>query len=312
MGTAGLEASAAWLEQRFGELGLEPAGGQGFRHGVDVVVEVALGDGTALALDGKPVAADLFAPSSLSSSGDASGQVVYVDWGISAPELGHDDYKGKNVKGKVVLVRRFTPEGGRFEDKVQRRYSDVRYKAWNAREHGAKAVLIVDLPREAKAPGAFPDGGEAPLPKLSVAPQRDSGIPVLYVKREIGLPRSAKLSVQLKEVRKPVHNIVGRSRRPRTRSSLASSSSARTTITSAWGGTRLWPRARRRCTTARMQRLGDGRAARGRARASARKSELRRDVVLMAFSAEEMGCSARPPSSASRPPGSTSSRSWPC
>ncbi len=68
-------------------------------------------------------------------------------YGITAPELGIDDYKGIEWKGKIVAVRRFTPEGGPFADTaVERRYGDLRYKAWNAREHGAVGVIVVDSP----------------------------------------------------------------------------------------------------------------------------------------------------------------------
>jgi hypothetical protein len=39
-----------------------------------------------------------------SPSGTAEGQVVFVGYGISAPSLGHDDYAGLDVKGKIVFI----------------------------------------------------------------------------------------------------------------------------------------------------------------------------------------------------------------
>src|SRR5262249_7871795 len=138
VGTRGLDDATAWLEQRFAALGLEPAGDDGFRNRFEVPTQVAPRR-IELTVDGKPLAADAVAPAGFSSSATLEGALVYAGYGISAHELGHDDYKGLDAKGKIVLARRFAPEGCRFDVDAQRRYSDVRRKAWNAREHGARA-----------------------------------------------------------------------------------------------------------------------------------------------------------------------------
>ncbi len=65
-----------------------------------------------------------------------------------------------------MVVRRFTPTGARFADEDhQRRFGDLRYKAFNAREHGAIGVLIVELARAPdwrnvarRSPAARPQG----------------------------------------------------------------------------------------------------------------------------------------------------------
>jgi aminopeptidase YwaD len=67
---------------------------------------------------------------------------VAVGFGITASELNHDDYAGKDVAGKIAIARYGTPDGdnphGRFS-----RYEDVRWKAIAARTAGAKALVIV-------------------------------------------------------------------------------------------------------------------------------------------------------------------------
>ena len=40
---------------------------------------------------------------STSGSGEVTAEVVYVGYGIRAPELGFDEYAGLDVKGKIVL-----------------------------------------------------------------------------------------------------------------------------------------------------------------------------------------------------------------
>ena len=212
IGTAGLDQARRWLAERFRALGVEPAGTDGFFESFDVPVAVEARPGTAVSLDGAAVSADAFRPASFSASGEAAGEVVAANYGITAPELGIDDYKGLDAKGKIVAVRRFVPEGGPFADTaVERRYGDLRYKAWNAREHGAMGVIFVDLPA-----GASP-AAESPLPALALDPVDaggDVGIPAVTVKRDAGSTlfaggHRASIKVGLERKAKPAANVVG-------------------------------------------------------------------------------------------------------
>ncbi|HEX6198735.1 MAG TPA: peptidase M28, partial [Thermoanaerobaculia bacterium] len=134
IGTDGLVAARDWLVERFAGLGLEPAGEDGgWLQRFEVPVAVAVEEGTALAIDGEPVAAAAWVPAGFSGTGTAAGAVVAAGHGIVAEALGIDDYAGLDVAGKVVAVRRFTPAAV-AEDDDRRRYSDVRYKAIAARE----------------------------------------------------------------------------------------------------------------------------------------------------------------------------------
>src|SRR5262249_38144941 len=136
-------------------------------------------------------------------------------YGIADAAIGRDDYAGVKVKDRIVLVRRFVPEkDDRFSaTEAQRRFGDLRYKAWVAREHGAKGLVVVDWPE------ASPPPAEARLP--SVEPEAtDVGIPVVVVKRaavEAAMalltakrPVPARLSLALQLERRPTFNVVGR------------------------------------------------------------------------------------------------------
>jgi len=204
LGTAGLDAAADWLVARFEQLGLSPR-----KHAFEAVVSVRNGDGTSLAVDGKPVAAGEFVPASASTNGKVSAQTVFAGYGISAEEAGRDDYHRVNAKGKIVVVRRFAPKEGKLEnEELQRRYSDVQTKARIARERGAVGMIVVDLP-EGKQP---PE--EAPLPPLRVERHGDAGFPIAVVSRAVGrkLTRGrhrAVIDVALEHTRAPAYNIVG-------------------------------------------------------------------------------------------------------
>lgn len=87
---------------------------------------------------------DDYFPGSNSASGSVSGEVVYVGFGISAPELGYDDYRNIDVKGKIVLMETGIPYG--TNDSLQSAwepYSYHRYKFLHARELGAAGLLYV-------------------------------------------------------------------------------------------------------------------------------------------------------------------------
>ena len=93
----------------------------------------------------------------LSFSDDATinGPVVFAGYGLVVPEsqgFGYDSYAGLDVKDKIVLVLHYFPEDTDAKTKAAlARYSDLRYKALAARQHGAKGLLIVIGPRSPNA-----------------------------------------------------------------------------------------------------------------------------------------------------------------
>jgi len=184
--TAGLASAEKWLEERFHAIGLAPGVAGRFRQPVEVPTAVRVEPGTALSVDGRELAHGTdFEVAGFSSTGKVTGDVVPVGYGIVAADQDRDDYAGVDVKGKVALARRFVPPGDAFADpELSRRFGDLRAKAFSAREHGAVALLVVDLP-EAQA-GSGQEVEEAPLPSLRVEQRGDAGIPVLVLRRDAG------------------------------------------------------------------------------------------------------------------------------
>jgi len=83
-------------------------------------------------------------PGSNSASGKVSGEVVYVGYGISAPELGYDDYRNLDVKGKILLMETGVPYGKNDSTQLKwEPYSYHRYKFQHAMELGAAGLLYV-------------------------------------------------------------------------------------------------------------------------------------------------------------------------
>lgn len=101
-----------------------------------------------------------FVPLSLTSNGEVEGQVVFAGYGLSVPETegkSYDSYAGIDVKDKIVLVLNHVPEKVDTQRRLEfSRYSGLRYKAMLAREHGAKAILVINGPKSQGAGELIP------------------------------------------------------------------------------------------------------------------------------------------------------------
>ncbi|MFP5288328.1 MAG: M28 family metallopeptidase, partial [Thermoanaerobaculia bacterium] len=70
--------------------------------------------------------------------------VVYVGSGVTAPELGYDDYAGVDVRDKIVVLLTEAPAS--FPSDQRAFYSRSLYKVENAAAHGAAGVLRMLTP----------------------------------------------------------------------------------------------------------------------------------------------------------------------
>lgn len=150
VGTPGIEKAAEWIADRFGSLGLEPAGDDGsyyqnfdltwFSRGSDNTLSVSGAGGARAAGNG-------WTPSNISATASASGSVVFAGFGIVEPRLGYDDYAGDQVRGKVVLALerepRISDPASPFDGVVTSESARDWRKVLSAQERGAVAVLFV-------------------------------------------------------------------------------------------------------------------------------------------------------------------------
>ena len=152
-GTEGERMTLAWLQAQYEAMGLQPGGpdGQwlqpveikrytpvagsasaswtgpdGVAHpmtiGTDIVVRAATNDGKAAITD---------AP------------VVFVGYGITAPERNWDDYGDLDVRGKVVVVVAGEPDGEVFNGEYATTYQSGAYKADEAFRRGAVGIVTL-------------------------------------------------------------------------------------------------------------------------------------------------------------------------
>jgi hypothetical protein len=107
-------AAARWAASRFEAMGLRPLGTkdgylQPFPSPTGSVEQAKL---EVIRADTRTTAAipRQFMPMIFSGEGTVRAETVFVGWGIHAPDLGYDDYDGVEVKGKLVLCFRGTPD----------------------------------------------------------------------------------------------------------------------------------------------------------------------------------------------------------
>ncbi|VXC82682.1 M28 family metallopeptidase [Sphingomonas sp. AX6] len=155
-GTPGEEKTVALLAQAFEKAGLKPGNNGSWFQEVplveitasDVQPLVFAGGKTPLSFDYRTdmvVASYRLDPSiSLKDS-----EVVFVGYGVNAPERGWNDYAGVDVKGKTVVILVNDPdwqtEGleGTFGGKAMTYYGRWTYKYEEAARQGAAAAIIV-------------------------------------------------------------------------------------------------------------------------------------------------------------------------
>jgi hypothetical protein len=210
-GTKGIERAARFIEARFKALGLQPAGERGsFRQTFRVTTGAKPGPDNRLEVTGGRrlrMNTD-FTPLSFSKQGEASGPVVFASFGITAPEFQHDDYKDLDVKGKVVLVQRYEPRHFRKDERAWTHHASLVSKAINARNRGAAAILLMNG-------DAGPEKGDELIQFGGVAGPEDVGIPMLQVKNAVGdewrkmSNVSVKLRVDIERRQAEVHNVIG-------------------------------------------------------------------------------------------------------
>lgn len=161
-GTRGDRLAQTYVAARLEALGLEPAApGGGWLQEVPLVgvtthvkgpMRFAAG-GQALELAfGDEMMAAAGAQRERAAWQDA--EVVFVGYGITAPEFGWDDFKGVDVKGKVLLVMNNDPEAdpALFGGKTRLYYGRWTYKYEEAARRGAAGAIIIHTTPSAAYP----------------------------------------------------------------------------------------------------------------------------------------------------------------
>ncbi len=159
-GTVGEERTIGYLIGRFEAMGLEPGGPDGqwvqpvpllhTRLGKAEKLGVALGGKAMPWTIGQDVYLSTLQPKNHVAVDNAP--MVFVGYGVSAPERGWDDFKGADLKGKIAVFLINDPDfeaakgedaAGKFGGRTMTYYGRWTYKFEEAARQGAVGALII-------------------------------------------------------------------------------------------------------------------------------------------------------------------------
>ena len=147
-GTRGYDAAAAYVAGQFQQMGLAPAGTDGYLQPVPFAVAQIDAERSSLRLHRKGRAralqwkADWIAGADvLREHTHVKAGAVFVGYGVQAKDLGHDDYAGLDVRGKIVVFLLGAPKA--FPANPRAYYSSPAVKEATAVAHGAVGALTL-------------------------------------------------------------------------------------------------------------------------------------------------------------------------
>lgn len=175
-GTAGDLAAANYIRNCFAKYGLKQSSDKGFQT-FQVTTGIKKGQANSFSIGAQKAVADKeFTPVSISENGKVDAPMIFLGYGfkIKSDTLTWDDYAGMDVKGKIAIILLGAPEPakGALTDPFEE-YGSVRLKLLNARDAGVAAVVFVAGP-------AYDDKDDL---EFGTVKESSAGIPVIRVKR---------------------------------------------------------------------------------------------------------------------------------
>ncbi len=182
-GSPGYDSAAAYVVRMAEEIGLQPAGVDGtFFQPITFRKSILDGSPPKVSMDGEELIflEDYgFRPSLTTTNVNLSAPVVFAGFGISAPEIGYDDYAGLDVAGKLVMYIIDLPES--LEPFERTIIDPKRARMLEAEKRGALGVIKI-----------VPQSYLQPINKWAFATQSHSNYLYDYVP-----PEGSKMRVDL-------------------------------------------------------------------------------------------------------------------
>jgi Zn-dependent M28 family amino/carboxypeptidase len=166
-GQRGGELAVRYLETQAAAIGLRPAAGAGYRQKVELVGQKTQPGSTLRFEAGGKTIATVFGTDAVYAN--AGGQpdtrldapLVFVGYGIAAPDEGWNDFQGVDVKGKLLVAMVNDPQPTaaapqRFGGKSLTWYGRWTYKFEEALRQGAAGILLIHTTASASYPWSVP------------------------------------------------------------------------------------------------------------------------------------------------------------
>lgn len=156
-GTESGERSAQWIADELARVGVQPGGVDGSWYQPVPLIEATLDESRSflqISVSGGPMGivphedAVFWTQNPQEHVSISDTEMVFVGYGVVAPEYGWDDYAGVDVRGKTVVILvndpgYARPDAGRFNGESMTYYGRWTYKFEEAGRQGAAGALIV-------------------------------------------------------------------------------------------------------------------------------------------------------------------------
>jgi len=185
-GTPGYEGAARYAEGVLRDLGLEPAGVEGYAQPVPLLESLVDSEASAFSLTTGGTTTDFeygvdyyLGADAVRPTSEVTAPVVFVGFGVSAPDFGYDDYADIDVSGKIVAYLSGAPPA--LPSNPRAYYSSGAVKRTEAAARGAVGMVTFTSPDDPRfrwavsvarsSRGSFawvdaqgvPRGGESPI-----------------------------------------------------------------------------------------------------------------------------------------------------
>lgn len=232
-GTPEINIAAEYIAKYFAKIGLKPRGSSGYFQTFMVTTDLELLKNNSLDIssNGKNIFFELkkdFQPTGFSANGIVEGDLVFAGYGIEAEDLGYNDYTNIDVKDKIVLMMRFSPEGDKPDTKFGFKVQS-NFKVSTAKSKGARGVILFTGPNTLENDRLIslvpdPSAMNAGIPVVSISTDKakeifeKAGKDLLNIQKQIDSTQQSnsfyfentkvRLQVELKPIIKETKNVI--------------------------------------------------------------------------------------------------------
>ncbi|MBN1300717.1 MAG: M20/M25/M40 family metallo-hydrolase [Melioribacteraceae bacterium] len=177
-GTKGLEKAAGYIMQQLKKVNAVPLGNNYFQN-LDIVADLKFGDNNGFSFNEfEGILNEDYTPISISENGSVTAPFVFAGYGfqIDRDSLKWDDYSDVETEGKWVIILRGSPAGDGHSDPYAD-YSSLRKKILTARDNKAAGVILVS--------GVSFDQSDKLMELTFSRRESSAGLPAIHVKRDV-------------------------------------------------------------------------------------------------------------------------------
>ncbi|MCP3102296.1 M20/M25/M40 family metallo-hydrolase [Myxococcus sp. K15C18031901] len=157
-GSEGYQKAANYVVEQLSAMGIQPGAGAGYSQEVELVSRRLVDASSRLALrrGGRRIplviGREAFISARLGESGQVDAPLVFVGYGLSIPEAGHDDFAGLDVRGKVAVFLYGGP--AHISGPLVAHHGSLEERVKVLREAGAVGIMMLMHPKKEEMPWA--------------------------------------------------------------------------------------------------------------------------------------------------------------